>query len=77
MGKRLTRSRCKTNNSIKGIITDEIYDGAMTKYIISITDKIQLKVNFYGIDIYDKDDEVYLTIDKENIITIRGKNERK
>lgn len=70
-------TKTKTNNSIKGIITDEIYDGAMTKYIISITDKIQLKVNFYGIDIYDKDDEVYLTIDKENIITIRGKNERK
>ena len=70
-------TKTKTDNSIKGIITDEIYDGAMTKYIISITDKIQLKVNFYGIDIYDKDDEVYLTIDKENIITIRGKNERK
>lgn len=70
-------TKTKTNNSIKGIITDEIYDGAMTKYIISITDKMQLKVNFYGIDIYDKDDEVYLTIDKENIITIRGKNERK
>ena len=70
-------TKTKTNNSIKGIITDEIYDGAMTKYIISITDKIQLKVNFYGIDIYDKDDEVYLTIDKENIITIRGKNESK
>ena len=70
-------TKTKTNNSIKGIITDEIYDGAMTKYIISITDKIQLKVNFYGIDIYDKDDDVYLTIDKENIITIRGKNERK
>ena len=70
-------TKTKTNNSIKGIITDEIYDGAMTKYIISITDKIQLKANFYGIDIYDKDDEVYLTIDKENIITIRGKNERK
>lgn len=70
-------TKTKTDNSIKGIITDEIYDGAMTKYIISITDKIQLKVNFYGIDIYDKDDEVYLTIDKENIIIIRGKNERK
>ena len=70
-------TKTKTNNSIKGIITDEIYDGAMTKYIISITDKIQLKANFYGIDIYDKDDEVYLTIDKENIIIIRGKNERK
>ena len=70
-------TKTKTNNSIKGIITDEIYDGAMTKYIIFITDKIQLKVNFYGIDIYDKDDEVYLTIDKENIITIRGKNESK
>ena len=70
-------TKTKTDNSIKGIITDEIYDGAMTKYIISITDKIQLKANFYGIDIYDKDDEVYLTIDKENIIIIRGKNERK
>lgn len=70
-------TKTKTNNSIKGIITDEIYDGAMTKYIISITDQIQLKANFYGIDIYDKDDEVYLTIDKENIIIIRGKNERK
>lgn len=70
-------TKTKGNNSIKGVIKDEIYDGALTKFIIEVADSIALKVNFYGLDTFNKNDTVYLNIEKDNIVVIRGKNEKR
>ena len=67
-----------SNNSLKngicGVVKDVIYDGAITKLFIDTEGDLNLKVNVQGIVNLKEEDEVYLKIEKDSIIPIRGKN---
>lgn len=63
--------------SITGIVTDIIYDGAINKLFIEIDEELILKANIQDEIDFKEGDQVYLKIDKNNIVPIRGKNEKK
>jgi len=65
----------EVSNSIKGVIKDVIYDGAVSKLFVSVSDEI-IKVNVSGNIILNEGDSVFLNIDEEDVIRLRGKNER-
>lgn len=66
----------KLANSIKGIIKDVIYDGAISKLFVMVCDKVIFRVNVSGNVLISEGDTVFLNIKKDNIIRVRGKSER-
>ena len=62
------------NDSMKGIIQDIVYDGAVTKLFVDIEDGVNLKVNVHGIFNLKDNEEIFLKIEKDHIVPIRGKN---
>ena len=64
-------------DSIHGIVKDVIYDGAVTKLFIDTDGELNLKVNVHGIVNLKEDDSVYLKIEKDSVVPIRGKNYEK
>ena len=60
-------------NSIRGVIKDVIYDGAITKLFASIDGELSLRVNVQGIVNLKEEDVVYLKIDDDSVVPIRGK----
>ena len=56
---------------IKGTIKELIYDGVITKLVVSAGDKFKLKVTAKGNVLYNVSDEVYLKIEKDSVIPIR------
>lgn len=65
-----------SSNSIRGVIKDIIYDGAVSKLFVSVSDGIVIKVNVSGNVILNEGDTVYLNINEDDVIRLRGKNER-
>ena len=64
-------------NSISGIIKDSIYDGAVTKLFIEGIGGLDLKVNVSGIVNLKEGELVYLKMERDSIVPIRGKNYEK
>ena len=70
-------SRNVLTNSLSGVVQDLIYDGAVTKLFIDKEGDLDLKVNVSGIVDLKEGDLVYLKIDKESIVPIRGNSYEK
>ena len=64
-------------DSIHGIVQDVIYDGAVTKLFIDTDGELNLRVNVHGIVSLKEGDSVYLKIERDSIVPIRGKNYEK
>ena len=58
-------------DSVKGIIEDCIYDGAVTKLVININNKLKIKVTTFDDNTFDEDEIAYLKFNKENIVIIK------
>jgi multiple sugar transport system ATP-binding protein len=59
-------------NSLHGVVKDIIYDGAVTKLFIDTDGELNLKVNAHGIVNLKEGEGVYLKIEKDSIVAIRG-----
>ena len=64
-------------DGIKGVVTDVIYDGAITKLFVDTEKMWDLKVNVHGIVDLHEGDNVYVKIDEDVVVPIRGKNYEK
>lgn len=65
-------------DSVKGTIEDYIYDGAITKLVVNINNKLKIKVTTFDDTSFEEDEIVYLKFNKDKIVTIEdNKNERK
>ena len=60
-------------DSVKGIVEDCIYDGAITKLVVNISDKLKIKVTTFDDTTFDEDETVYLKFNKDLIVTIKDK----
>ena len=66
-------SKSVLQDGLKGIVKEVIYDGVITKMVVSVGDAFKLKVTAKGNVIFNVSDEVYLKIDKNSVIPIREK----
>ena len=64
-------SKNNLSKSIKGKITDLVYDGNIMKLFVCVYNDLIMKVTVKGDEDYKIDDDVYLKIGTENIILIR------
>ena len=64
-------------NAIHGIVQDVIYDGAITKLFVDTDGKLNLRVNVHGIVNFKEGDDIYLKIDRECVVPIRGRDYEK
>ena len=60
-------------DSILGIVKDIIYDGAVTRLFVDTVGELNLKANVHGIVNLKEGQQVYLKIEKESVVPIRGK----
>ena len=60
-------------DSIKGIVKDIVYDGSVNKLFIELDENLILKVNTQDKIDFKEDSIVYLKIEKNNVVPIRGK----
>ena len=60
-------------NSLRGVIKDVVYDGAMTKLFIDTEGEVDLKATVNGNIDYKENEIIYLKIDNEDFVPIRGK----
>ena len=67
-------SKNELKNSIKGVIKDVVYDGAVTKLFIDTEGELDLKVNTNGNVDFKEDETIYLKLEDDDIVPIRGKN---
>lgn len=67
----------KVKNCLKGIIKDIVYDGSISKLFVLIDEEYKIKVNVPGSMEYTEGQEVYIKIDNENCVLIRGKKNAK
>lgn len=71
-------SKNPLKDSIKGVIKDVVYDGAVTKLFIDTEGELDLKVNTNGNVDFEEEEEVYVKLEDDDIVPIRGnKNEKK
>ena len=71
-------SKNELKDSIKGIIKDVVYDGSVTKLFIDTEGDLNLKVNSNGNIDYKEEETIYLKLDEDFVIPIRGNtNEKK
>ena len=61
--------------SITGIVKDIVYDGAINKLFIELGENLLLKVNVQDEIDFKEGTIVYLKIEKNNIVPIRGKKD--
>lgn len=70
-------SKNPLKEGIAGIIKEIVYDGAFTKLLVKINDQINLKITTCDDNDWKQDEEVYVKLDKDEIVIIRNKNEKK
>lgn len=71
-------SKNELKDSIKGTIKDVVYDGSVTKLFIDTEGDLNFKVNSNGNIDYKEEETIYLKLDEDLIIPIRGNtNEKK
>ena len=64
-------------NSIKALVTDNIYNGEITKFIVSVNNEIELKVNSMDDVWYEEDEEVYISFDINDLVVLGDNNEKR
>ena len=67
-------SKSEIKDGILGVVDDLIYDGAVTKLFVDTVGELNLKVNVHGAVSYKIGDNVYVKIDKDDIVPIRRKS---
>lgn len=70
-------SKSILKNSFLGTVKETIYNGDVTKVIINVNDKYELKANVYDDIHYQKDEIIYWKFDKEEIVIIGDKKHAK
>ena len=66
-----------TKSGYKGIVRENIYNGETTKFIVNISDDIELKVNSMDDVMYECGTKVYLRFDIDDLIVLGDKNEKR
>ena len=66
----------QTKNSISAIVTDNIYNGEITKFIVNINYSIELKVSSINDVWYDSGDNVFISFDINDLVVLGDKNEK-
>ena len=67
-----------TKSGYKGIIKDSIYNGETTKFIVSISENIELKINDMNDIMYKDGTKVYIRFDINDLIVLGvSKNEKR
>ena len=66
-------SKNPLKNSIEGVIKDVVYDGAITKLFIDTEGQLDLKVNTNGNIDFKEEENIYLKLEDDDIVPIRGK----
>jgi len=66
-----------TKNCLKGVITSRVYDGEITKFVVSISLNHELKVNNMDDLWYEEGTNVYLRFDIEDLVVLGDKNEKR
>jgi len=61
-------------DSVKGVVEDYIYDGAITKLVVNINDKLKIKVTTFDDATFEENETVYLKFNKNTIVVI-GNNQ--
>lgn len=69
--------RREGNDGIPGIVRDVVYDGSITKLFVDTIGEFDLKVNAKGTIDIEEGDNVFVKIDRECVIPIRGKGHEK
>ena len=64
-----------TKGCYKGVIKDTIYNGEVTKFVVGISDNIELKVNDMNDIMYSGD--VYINFDIDDLIVLGDSNEKR
>ena len=70
-------SKNNIKGSIQGVIKEMVYDGAVTKLFIDTVGELNLKVNVHGLVSYQENENVYVKIDDDKIVSIRRNNNAK
>jgi len=75
--KDIRMSKNETKNSIKAVVTDNIYNGEVTKFIVKVNDKMELKVNSMDDVWYEEGDIVYISFDINDLVVLGDNNEKR
>ena len=75
--KDIKMSKIETKNSIKAVVTDNIYNGEVTKFIVKVNDKIDFKVNSMDDVWYEEGESVYISFDINDLVVLGDKNEKR
>ena len=67
----------KAKNSLKAIIKDIVYDGSVSKLFVLVDNEYKIKVNVPGSINYEEGQEIYIKIENDNCVLIRGKKNAK
>ena len=70
-------SKNNIKGSIQGVIKEIVYDGAVTKLFIDTVGELNLKVNVHGLVSYQENENVYVKVDDDKIVSIRRNNNAK
>ena len=65
-----------TKKGIAGIVKESIYNGETTKFIVGISDRLELKISDMNDVIYNDGTKVYLRFDINDLIVLGDKNEK-
>ena len=65
-------SKTPLKEGIKGMIEDVIYDGSITKLFVRVDSDFVFKSQVSGVVHFAEDDLVYLKIDAQHVVGIRG-----
>ena len=58
-------------------VIDNIYNGEITKFIVSVNDKIELKVNSMDDVWHEEGEEVYISFDINDLVVLGDNNEKR
>ena len=70
-------SKNETKNSIPVKVIDNIYNGEITKFIVIVNDKIELKVNSIDDVWYEEGEIVYISFDINDLVVLGDNNEKR
>ena len=70
-------SKNETKNRIKALVTDNIYNGEITKFIVSVNNEIELKVNSMDDVWYEEGEDVYISFDINDLVVLGDNNEKR
>lgn len=66
-----------TKSGYKGVVTDNIYNGDITKFIVSISPNIELKINNMDDQFFEEGKRVYIRFDIDDLIVLEDGHEKR